>query len=56
MQLWNNLNTLWLLCILSMLGIVGMLVLQGFWDWVMLLVTALPLIMAIYRVWQINTP
>jgi hypothetical protein len=49
MQLWNNLNTLWLLCVISMAGIIGMILVDGVWDVVLLIVTALPIILAIYR-------
>ena len=49
MQLWDNLDTLWLLCVISMLGIIGMLVVDGVWDIVLLIVAALPIILAIYR-------
>nr|WP_298890316.1 hypothetical protein [uncultured Acinetobacter sp.] len=49
MQLWSNLNTLWLLCVISMLGIIGMLVVDVIWDIVLLIVTALPMIIAVYR-------
>lgn len=49
MQLWSNLNTLWLLCLNSMLGIIGMLVVDVIWDIVLLIVTALPMIIAVYR-------
>lgn len=49
MQLWNNLTTLWLLCVISMAGIIGMILVDGVWDVVLLIVTALPIILAIYR-------
>lgn len=42
MQLWSNINTLWLLCLNSMLGIIGMLVVDVIWDIVLLIVTADP--------------
>ena len=47
MQLWSNLNTLWLFCVISMLGIIGMLVVDVIWDIVLLIVTALPMIIAV---------
>lgn len=49
MQLWNNLNTLWLLCVVSMAGIIGMILVDGVWDIVLLIVAALPIILAVYR-------
>ena len=49
MHLWNNLNTLWLLCVVSMTGIIGMILVDGVWDIVLLIVAALPIIMAVYR-------
>ena len=47
MNLWNNLNTLWLLCVVSMAGIIGMILVDGVWDIVLLIVAALPIILAI---------
>jgi hypothetical protein len=49
MQLWNNLTVISLLGLISMAGIVAMLLLNGIWDILMLLITALPLFVALYR-------
>lgn len=49
MQLWNKLSTLWLLSFCSILGIVGMLLLDGVADFIFLVITLLPILIAIWR-------
>ncbi|WP_442838851.1 hypothetical protein [Acinetobacter baumannii] len=49
MKFWNNTWFLWLLAFISMLGLFMMLILDGVWDWLMLLVTIVPIILGWYR-------
>lgn len=50
MQIWNKINTLWLLALCSMIGIIGMLFVDGIFDLVCLTITLLPIFIAVWRV------
>lgn len=54
MQLWNKLTTLWLLALCSIIGIVGMLLMDGIADWIFLLITLLPLGIAVWRAYLLQ--
>ncbi len=54
MQLWNKLSTLWLLALCSISGIVGMLLMDGIADFIFLVVTLFPILIAIWRAYVLQ--
>ncbi|MDM1021811.1 hypothetical protein QSV37_16150 [Acinetobacter sp. VNK23] len=54
MQLWNKLSTLWLLALCSISGIVGMLLMDGVADFIFLVVTLFPILIAIWRAYVLQ--
>ncbi|MCH7297358.1 hypothetical protein [Acinetobacter higginsii] len=54
MQLWNKLSVLWLLALCSILGIVGMLLMDGIADVIFLIITLLPLSVAGWRAYLLQ--
>ncbi|USA46577.1 hypothetical protein NDN11_00025 [Acinetobacter sp. C26M] len=54
MQLWNKLSTLWLLALCSISGIVGMLLMDGIADYIFLIITLLPILIAGWRAYLLH--
>lgn len=54
MQLWNKLSILWLLALWSISGIVGMLLMEGVADFIFLVVTLFPILIAIWRAYVLQ--
>ncbi|WP_312050708.1 hypothetical protein [Acinetobacter courvalinii] len=49
MQLWNKSGLLWLMAVCSILGIIGMLLMDGIVDIIFLIITLLPVLIAGWR-------
>lgn len=50
MQIWNNLKLIIALAVISMFGIIMMLIVDGIYDSVLLLITCVPILIGCYRV------
>ncbi|MFV5264245.1 hypothetical protein ACMUMS_11830 [Acinetobacter courvalinii] len=54
MQLWNKSGLLWLMAVCSILGIIGMLLMDGITDIIFLIITLLPVLIAGWRAYLLQ--
>ncbi|MEB6668885.1 hypothetical protein MXM33_17885 [Acinetobacter vivianii] len=54
MQLWNKSGFLWLMALCSILGIIGMLLMEGIADIIFLMITLLPVFVAGWRAYLLQ--
>ena len=54
MQLWNKSGLLWLMAVCSILGIIGMLLMDGIADIIFLNITLLPVLIAGWRAYLLQ--
>lgn len=54
MQLWNKSGLLWLIAVCSILGIIGMLLMDGIADIIFLIITLLPVLIAGWRAYLLQ--
>ncbi len=54
MQLWNKSGFLWLMALCSILGIIGMLLMEGIVDIIFLMITLLPVFVAGWRAYLLQ--
>lgn len=54
MQLWNKSGLLWLMAACSILGIIGMLLMDGIADIIFLIITLLPVLIAGWRAYLLQ--
>jgi len=54
MQLWNKSGFLWLMALCSILGIIGMLLMEGIVDIIFLMITLLPVFIAGWRAYLLQ--
>ncbi|MBJ9958867.1 MAG: hypothetical protein LBQ29_03565 [Acinetobacter sp.] len=54
MQLWNKSGLLWLMAVCSILGIIGMLLMDGIVDIIFLIITLLPVLIAGWRAYLLQ--
>ncbi|MCU4579268.1 hypothetical protein KTJ34_17755 [Acinetobacter courvalinii] len=54
MQLWNKSGLLWLMAVCSILGIIGMLLMDGITDIIFLIIILLPVLIAGWRAYLLQ--
>ncbi|WP_436871044.1 hypothetical protein [Acinetobacter courvalinii] len=54
MQLWNKSGLLWLMAVCCILGIIGMLLMDGIADIIFLIITLLPVLIAGWRAYLLQ--
>ncbi|ENX08281.1 hypothetical protein [Acinetobacter courvalinii] len=54
MQLWNKSGLVWLMAVCSILGIIGMLLMDGIADIIFLIITLLPVLIAGWRAYLLQ--